>query len=206
MAEAFIEEYHAMRLPFTWVAEHLDDENVEIMEMRSAAEDIREFVGRWKGNVGIPEMETGLENMERLTGGIESHLGKMRALQMIEVLDARRGWLVAEQFFKLSQGYIEVMKTAPPELKPTLEKAYREHMGVDYDAEQEFRESEAELDEAEERFRKAMEELAEGWPETATAEFRERVMGLEVKALDAWKGEVAVGAQIPTMVRGEKRE
>jgi hypothetical protein len=184
LPDGFSEEYAVMRERFEWA--HLRGSDLDVPAAKLAVEDIDGFLQRWRGKVGIPEMETGMSAVAAWVERMNGQFDLIFLSHLREVVEARREWLVAELTFKAEQQCIWLIQHGPPQLRPGLEQIHREHMGREFDPAVEFRETEAHADQRERQYRQALAGLEVDWPERLTPQIRQRFAQPEPADFAAW--------------------
>lgn len=188
--DQFIEEYWKMRERMDWAKAGLG-RGQDVAQARLVVEDFREFYEKWHPVITDAEFREGMEaaraGMEKLNTGLE----KVFLAHLHEVIEARKDWWTAEQLLKMSINFISMMKHAPPELRPELEKIHRDHMKKEFEPTTYYQDAEAEAAGEEAKFRKALTGLEVDWPERVDAALRARLEQSDGAGADEWQAEVA---------------
>src|SRR5437867_474313 len=111
LPDGFAEEYDVMRERFRWA--RLRGSDLDVPAAKLAVEDIDLFLQRWRGKVGIPEVEAGLTAVAAWVEEMHGRFDLIFFSHLSEVVEARREWLIAEGIFKGEQAFIALMKEAP---------------------------------------------------------------------------------------------
>ena len=163
----------------------------DVAQGKTFRDEFLQFHDKWHPVITDAELR---EGMEAVRAGVERTVGrgleKIFLTQLHEVIEARRDWIVGELLLKTSVSFIGLMKEAPPELRPGLEKIYRDSMGMDFDPATEFQDAEAGASEHEATYRKALATLEVDWPERIDAALRRRLEHLDGPAAEAWQAEL----------------
>src|SRR5882672_5834225 len=126
--DEFFEDYEQMRERMEWAQASLGRGH-DLAQGKTFLEEFRHFHEKWYPVITDPEIR---EGMDAACAGLEQTVGrgleKMFLTQLHEVIDARMDWQVGELLLKTSVSFIGLMKEAPPELRPGLEKIYRDSM------------------------------------------------------------------------------
>jgi hypothetical protein len=183
----FIEEYRQLREQMKWAQAGLG-RGQDVAQGKTFLDEFRRFHDKWHPLITDPELREGMaatrEGLERTLGrGLE----KLFLTQLRKVINARKEWWVGEQLVKLSVNFITLMKEAPPELRPKMEKIHHAHFGKDFDPATHFRDAEADAAKNEADFRKALAGLEVDWPERMDAALRQRLEHLDGPGADAWQ-------------------
>lgn len=186
LPDAFLRDYQQMRERQRWLRPDPDAE-ISVPTARQLADELDAFLRRWQAQVSIPPIRRALAQLRPEVDGILAHLRELRRVDHWELLEARMDWHLANAMIQVSVKFIEMVKHAPPELRPGMEKIYREHMGHDFDPEREFRDTEAEADKCEADFHRHWREFQENWPEDATAATHQRLLDSPIEALKTWQ-------------------
>ena len=188
----FFEQYQAFRTRWDWAERGL--EAGDVVQAKLTVADMRAFVERWQGRIGIAELEGALALMREQVDRIEAVLALKQTEDLLALLEVRRVWLVEQGLAKAALPLLEIMKTAPTPLRPGLEQIFRESHGYDFDAERFFREGEAALEKCEADYRKALATMESNWPEWMTAATRQRLDAADSgAAIDQWRAELLAG-------------
>ncbi|HUB88030.1 MAG TPA: hypothetical protein VMB22_09080 [Verrucomicrobiae bacterium] len=189
--QAFIDEYWQMREHMQWAKSALG-RGQDVPLAKTTMAEFRAFYDRWHPLIEDPELRAGMETMRK---GMEESLGRHLELvfltQLNDVIEARKDWFIAEELLKASISFIALMKEAPLQMRPELEKIHRDYMKKEFEPEQYYREAEADAAEEESKYRKALAGLETDWPERADAALRGRLEKLDTRAANAWQAEVS---------------
>jgi hypothetical protein len=189
--DEFIEEYWKMRERMDWAQAGLGRDQ-DLAQGKTVLGEFREFFEKWHPVITIPELREGLEEMHaQLEKTLGWHLEGIFLAHLHEVIEARKDWWTGEELLKMAATFINLMKHAPPQLRPGLEEIHRDFMKKDFDPETYYRDSVAEAATVEAEFRQALVELAVDWPERVDAALRARLEKLDGPAANAWQAEVA---------------
>jgi hypothetical protein len=189
LPDGFADEYWQMRERFQWAVQRGND--LGVPETKLTVEDLEAFFTRWRGKVGIPEFENGMKVVaEAVECGLRRKLEHIYLLHLRELVEAREDWVVSEHLFKSSTAHIQIMKHAPAQLLPELERIYREHMGCEFDPTNEFRRAEASVVEYEKKYRQCLAEMEVDWSERLSPAIRQRLASTDLSDLRAWMAEL----------------
>ena len=189
--EEFWEDYVQVRTHLEWVEAGMGGGAVDIPQVRLVAEAFGEFVTKWHGRIRDADVAASVARFAAWRDKMARTLELIYLEQLHTVLERRRDWIVSEMFIGLAVNFIELMKHAPPEMRPELEKIYREHMGEEYDPAKDFRDTEKSIEQSEADFRKELAKLEIEWPERVDAAMRERLIKVDDPELADWQKEVA---------------
>ena len=189
--DKFFEDYAKLRAHLDWARSSMAGGNVDIPQARMVAEEFREFIKRWQGRVKDPEIAEALKPLAAWSENMTEHLERVFLEQLQVVLKARRDWFVSELFIKGTISFAGTMKEVPSQMRPELEKIYRESMGEDYDAATDYRQTETDAEASEAAFRKALAKFETEWPERMDAAMRQRLAQINLDGLTAWDKELA---------------
>jgi len=189
--EAFIDEYWKMRERMDWANAGLG-RGQDVAQGKTFLGEFRDFYARWHEVITFPELREGMETMHRhIEKTLGVHLEQIFLAHLHEVIEARKDWWTGEQLLKMSVNFIALMKNAPPQMRPELEKIHRDFMKKDFEPETYYRDAEADVAENEANFRKALAGLEVDWPERVDAAMRERLEKLDGTGANEWQAEVA---------------
>ena len=200
LPEAFLRDYEQLRERQRWLRPDPEAE-MPVPTARQLVAELDDFLRRWQAQVHIPPIRQKLDELRPEVTRLQTHLCELRRVDHWELLEARLDWLLAVKLIAVSVHFIGVMKEAPPQARPELEKIYREHMGHDFEPEREFRDTTAEADKCEAAFHQAWRDFQENWPEDAIPAFQQRLMQDDLEALKAWQREFAGPAPVTTPAR-----
>jgi hypothetical protein len=164
----------------------------DVAQAKLLVEDFHAFYQKWHPVIKVPELYAGLEAArEHIEKNLVRGLERFFLAHLLEVIEAREDWWTSEQLLKMSVNFINVMKHAPPQLRPELEKVHREHMKKEFDPTTYYRDAEADAAAEEAKFRKALAGLEVDWPERVDAALRGRMEQLDGSGATAWQAEVS---------------
>ena len=193
--DEFIEEYWKMRERMDWAEAGLG-RGQDVAQAKLVVEDFREFYEKWHPVITDAELRAGLEAArEGMVNHLARGLEKIFLAHLHEVIEARKDWWTAEQLLKMSVNFISMMKHAPPQLRPELEKIHRDHMKKEFEPSAHYQEAEADAAEEEAKFRKALAGLEVDWPERVDAAVRGRLEQLDGPGGNEWQAEVEARMQ-----------
>jgi hypothetical protein len=189
--EAFIEEYWKMRERMDWAKAGLG-RGQDVAQGKTVLGEFREFYEKWHLLINVPELRAGMEEMHEYMGKtLGRRLENIFLAHLNEVIEARKDWWTSEHLLKMAVTFINMMKHAPPQLRPELEKIHRDYMKKDFEPVTYYQDAEAEAAEEEAKFRKALAGLEVDWPERVDAALRGRLEKLDGTGADDWQAEVA---------------
>ncbi len=177
-----------MRTRLHWAVQRGDQ--IDMQHARITTEEVGEFLERWNGRVPIPEVEAELRRVQAWVNHMERHLEKLFLTHLLEVLELRREWEIAEAFLRASTAFIRIMKEAPAHLLPQLEAIYRNQMHREYDAGTEYQESVAQAEAGEAAYKKTSQEFEVDWGNRFTAALRKRLNSLTLAQTQNWMEEI----------------
>jgi len=122
---------------------------------------------------------------------MEQKLETIYLMHLLEVIEAREEWWVAEKLLESDVIFIKLMKLAPPELRPEMEKIHRDHMGKDFEPISYYQQSEADTVESEAKYRKALAGFEVDWEERIDAALREKLGIADGVNYEEWQAEVS---------------
>ena len=158
--------------------------------------EFREFYQKWHPVIDVPELREGMEVMhEHIERTLGLHMEQIFLAHLHEVIEARKDWWMAEGLLKMAVNFINLMKHAPPQLRPELEKIHRDYMKKEFEPVTYYQDAEAAAVEEEANFRKALAGLEVDWPERVDAAMRERLEKLDRTGGEAWQEEVAAESE-----------
>lgn len=166
--ESFIRDYAAFRERMDWFeATGIGEDVVRAQTLYS---EMRDFLDRWQGSIGVSELEAGLADLRPVVAEIAQALEieYLKALQ--DLLEKRHSVLIEPLLVKAELAYLEIMKHAPDSLQPELQKIFRESHGYDFDAERFYRETEQSGEDNINEYNQALAKMEITWPDHFTAE------------------------------------
>lgn len=193
---AFRRDYARLRERQRW-RNLTPDASIGVLEAREQTAELDEFLRRWQAQIAQPAVRAVLNEVRAYVNRLQTKLREIRRLDHWELLEARIDWRLAHELIAVSVKYIEVMKHAPPGVRPEMERVYREHMGRDFDPEHEYRDTVAHADQCEADFHRRWRQFQELWPEDATPAVHHRLLHDAIPDLRAWQAEHATPIPIP---------
>jgi hypothetical protein len=189
--DEFIEEYWKMRDRLDWAEAGLG-RGQDVAQGKTMLEEFRAFYEKWHPVINVPELREGMEEMHtHMEKTLGRHLEQLFLAHLHEVVEARKDWWTSEQLLKMSVNFIALMKHAPEQLRPGLEKIHRDYMKKEFEPTTYFQDAEAGAAEEEAKFRKALVELEVDWPERVDSVLRERLEKLDGTGANDWQAEVS---------------
>lgn len=187
--DKFIEEYWKLRERMDWANAGLG-RGQDVAQGKLLVEDFLGFHEKWRTVIQDTKLRQGLqaarEGMEKLRINLE----RIFLAHLHEVIEARKDWWTGEQLLKMSVTFISMMKHAPPQLRPELEKIHRDFMKKEFESATYYRDCEAGAEACETTFRKALAGLEVDWPERVDAALRGRLEKLDGPGATDWQAEV----------------
>lgn len=114
-----------------------------------------------------------------------------------ELVEARECVFVSEKLYQADLAFLQIMKHAPPQLRPGLEQIYRDSKQKEFDPVDCYRDAEASIEESVQNFDRALAAYESEWPEHQDPALRSRMAALEtLDASNAWKDEVIARARV----------
>lgn len=188
--DVFFEEYWKMREHIDWAEAGLG-RGQDVAQGKMVLGEFREFYEKWHPIINVPELREGMEEMhEHMEKSLGRHLPQIFLAHLHEVIEARKDWWTAEQLLKMSVNFINLMKHAPPQMRPELEKIHRDYMKKEFEPVTYYQDAEAAAAEEEAEFRKALAGLEVDWPERVDAALRGRLEKLDATGANDWQAEV----------------
>lgn len=187
--ESFIRDYEVFRERMEWA--NAGGIREDIVRAQAVYGELRDFLDRWQGKIGVSELESALASLRPVVDNIAAALEAEYLKALADLLERRHTVLIHPLIFESGVALLEVMKTAPEKLRPGLEKIFRESMGYDFDAERFYRENEADFAIYDAEYAQALAKMEATWPDHFTAEIRARLARAEIEEINAWKADVA---------------
>jgi len=186
----FLEQYWQMRERMQWAEFALERGN-DVAQARSIVDEFHSFYDRWRPGLQEAAICAALDEVrEHIDTALRPGLEALFLERLGQVLEAYNDWWMSEKSFQLSIAFISLMKHAPPQLRPELERIHRQYMEKEFDPETHYRDSERDAIEEEAKFRNALAGLEADWPDRMDAATRERLNKLDGADARAWQAEV----------------
>ncbi|HSV64165.1 MAG TPA: hypothetical protein VLH83_12550 [Chthoniobacterales bacterium] len=187
--ESFISDYAVFRERVDW-AERADlDEDLVQTQLFYA--NMREFLDRWQGNIGVTELEAGLAKVRPIVDKIGQLIDQKYLEALRDLLERRHTVLIHPQIYEIGLAYLEIMKLTPEKLRPELKSIFRESIGYDFDAERFYREIEGDFEKYGTEYNQALAIMEVTWPDHFTAETRARLAREPIEKINDWKAKVS---------------
>jgi hypothetical protein len=186
-------DYEAFRERMDWA--EAGDIAEDVVRAQIVYSDMRDFLDRWQGSIGVSELETVLARLRRAVDKIARaiEIEYLKALQ--DLLEKRHSVLIEPLLFQADIAYLNVMKHVPDSLRPELEKIFRESQGYDFDAERFYRQIEKDGRDNTTEYNQALAKMDVNWPDHFTAETRAGLAQAPIEEINAWKAEVSAKLQ-----------
>lgn len=188
--DEFIEEYWQMRERMDWARSALG-RGQDVAQGKLVLAGFEEFYQKWRPLIQDPDVRAGLDAGREGLQALRRHLEQVYLTHLHEVVEARKDWWTAEQLLKMSISFINLMKHAPAQLRPDMEKIHRDYMKKDFDPVTHYQDAEASAAEEEAKFRKALVEFEIDWPERVDAAMKVRLEQLDGNSANAWQAVLA---------------
>lgn len=188
---ALIEATQAFQQRFEWGLERIRREPKDYAQARMTADDIEDFLAEWSPQIPLEEAREPLQAMRDTAASLRRALRRAELEHLHVTLQAREQWHTSELFLQMALAIIGLFKEAPASLLPGLQAAYSGDAGKPFDAEESYREAEADVERDEAAYRRIIATLAVDFPELATADLRERLEAVTLDECRAWRQRVA---------------
>lgn len=175
------------------------DAAVDTALARATCGEIEQFARRWEKRFPQPEFHVVLHGLRDWAEQMRRHLEEVRGRHLLELLAARNECAITRMMFDFGCAFTKTLQKTPPDQRPALEAIYEEEMGQPYNAETEFRETEALLDQSEARFKKGWETFQAAFPEHATETLRQRLLNAGPEELKTWQAELTAQPASPAL-------
>jgi hypothetical protein len=181
----------AFHLRFEWGLERIRREPRDYAQARMTAEDIEEFLEQWAPQIPDGEAREPLAAMRETAASLRRALHRAELERLHVVLEAREQWHTSELFLQMAVAIIGLFREAPPALLPGLQAAYSGDSGRPFDAEESYREAEADVERDETTYRRIANAFAADFPDFDKPELREKLDKVTLDGCRAWRQRVA---------------
>ena len=187
--EDYSDDFSQLRARMDRVARR-SDAPMDTALARETCAEIERFSARWLKHFAHPELHAVIRSLRDWSEQVQEQLAAARDLHLLQLLAARNECAITRMMFDFGCAFTKTLQETPPDQRPALEAIYREEMGQPYNAETDFRETEALLDQSETRFKQSWETFQASFPETATESLRQRLLSAGPDEIKVWQEEL----------------
>ena len=185
MGSELITEYMALRE--RWKSTQRGIKIHDVSRLKLSLKYAREFLERWQHKSYELAVERALSELRDQNRRITAVLENWFLEALHRVIDKRVRWLIAEQRFRFSVEYIQMMQNARSDLQRRLLALFWDEFGYEFDPGRLYRNSEMAADQCERGYKQALCALKADWPERMNAQLDRRLAGTDPRQLRSWK-------------------
>lgn len=194
--EDYRDDYSQLRARMDRVAWHAGA-TMDPAQARETCLEIERFAQRWLQHFAQPEFHAVLRSLRDWSEQVQAHLAAVRDRHLLQLLAGRNECAITRMMFDFGCAFTKNLQETPPEQRPALEAMYAEEMGQPYNAETEFRQTEALLDQSEASFKQCWDTFQAAFPEHATEALRQRLLKADPEEIKAWQVKLAAQPKPP---------
>ena len=190
------EQYEALKNHIEWAdSGHANEDAVQAQLIET---EIHDFVARWHGHLGFPELDTAMRKLLSVADGLRGILDRAFLEDLRELVEHRHSVLLEPLLFQQSLRILEIWKLAPPELRPGLEEAIAGRPNPPpFDPDAFYREMKANEADTRTEYDHACAAMDATWGDRFTRETRDQLATADLAEAERWRRGLAQQLGVP---------